>query len=706
MAATRIALLATVLAALVGACGGAARTAVAWPDAPVTLRDDTDREQAIDRLWTLPAGPARDATRARIAEATVRRIADAIEEDRPFAAALLLDQLTWMWQPDPAHVGPGLAPHLEMLKKLRAMFAKSGALEPAVQTLVLLAEVEPAQRAAHLGELDEVLAFADDLAISDNGPNAGRAQPIALLQPTALALPLPWLVDRYVGLLEERQRVVASLIDRQGASMQLVRAHHDILSTGRRIANVLARAGRVTEIQPHLARGKGLGYQDRELAARAEVLADHPSAEAYEALAATLRVDEHAADPAAALVTALSGLAAYPGDPGLLVSAAGDARTIGRIEQPIVLYEAALHGSSEVDTTTALRLGKLYGERLARLASAGRPAAAHTAWREVLVFTGKEAKAHPHTVWQQAAAVAEAALGRGLATQGLLEDARHALAASLERAPSIEAYETLSTVEVQVNRPVIARHWVAAGVAMLGDQGSGDRYRRAKLERLDADALRLEGKAKLAAERYLDSLRTWASLGDDKDLPHTIAAERALDRARVMWHLGEVGPAVELVMSAVDLDAETPATPVAAVALLVEMGRYRDALDAYHRGLGAASIDEASKVYMSLWVAAEAKRLGEPTDRLAQDYLANRQGDAWFELLARAATGRATFAELRRYATTGPRMAQLAFYGAMLGFDPSAATAAGKRGLLEEVLAAGIVFDEEYDLARAYLRQQ
>ncbi|MBA3455102.1 MAG: hypothetical protein H0T42_18575, partial [Deltaproteobacteria bacterium] len=190
--------------ALLGACGPAARPRVGWPDAPVTLRDDSDRDQAIDQMWVMPAGAERDRSRGAIAAAIARRIADAIEEDRPFAAALLLDQLTWLWQSDPATVGRGLAAHGELLAHLRAMFAKSGALEPAIQTLVLLAEVEPARRALHVTEIDEILAFADDLAIADNGVNAGRAQPLVLLQPTALTLPLPWLVDRYVRLLAER----------------------------------------------------------------------------------------------------------------------------------------------------------------------------------------------------------------------------------------------------------------------------------------------------------------------------------------------------------------------------------------------------------------------------------------------------------------------------------------------------------------------
>lgn len=707
MALARIAL----VAALLTGCASTVRPRAMWPDAPVALRDDSDRDQAIDQLWVMPPGPDRDAARAAIATAITRRISDAIEEERPFVAALLLDQLTWMWQSDPAMVGRGLAPHAEILDRLRAMFAKSGALEPAIQTLVLLAEVEPERRAAHIAEIDEILAFADELAVADNGANAVRAQPLALLQPTALALPLPWLVDRYVALLAERQHVISGLIDKQGASMELVRAHHDILSTSRRIANVLARAGRAGEIHGQLSKLRGNFGLDRELAARAEIVAEKPTADAFIDLAATLRNHEQTADPAAALSVCLSGLAKYPKEVDLLVAAATDARALGRIEQAIVLYEQALAGTTEVDTATALRLGRLYGDRIGRLASGGRPGAANDAWRDVLKFTSKEARQNPHTVWQQAAAIAESALGRGLATQGLVRDARHALTASLERAPSIEAYETLTMIEVQTDRFNEAQQWAAGGISLLGDQTIGDRYRRAKLERLAADGLRASGRTHEAASKYLDALRSWASLGETKELPRPIAAERALDVGRVMWWLGTLasdkpgehtGKAIDSVIDAVEMDADTPAIPAGAVAFLIETGQFRDAIEAYHRGLGSSASD-FYKVYMTLWIAGETKRRGEPLDRLASEYLASRHGDTWYELLARAATGRVSFEVLRTAATTGPRRAELAFYGAVLGFHPEAATAAGRKKLLEQVVAAQVVLDAEYDLARAYL---
>jgi hypothetical protein len=68
------------------ACGHAPRNKPSWPDAPIELRDDIDREAAIDQLWVTPAGPARDRMRASIADATAKRLTDAVMEDRPFVA--------------------------------------------------------------------------------------------------------------------------------------------------------------------------------------------------------------------------------------------------------------------------------------------------------------------------------------------------------------------------------------------------------------------------------------------------------------------------------------------------------------------------------------------------------------------------------------------------------------------------------------------
>jgi hypothetical protein len=239
---------------------------------------------------------------------------------------------------------------------------------------------------------------------------------------------------------------------------------------------------------------------------------------------------------------------------------------------------------------------------------------------------------------------------------------------------------------------------VARGIAILGDS-PGDRYRRAKLERLAGDAFLRASRWRDATATYLDALRTWASLGTCDNLPRAVCAERMLDSGRIEWALGEPARGVELVQRAVDADPDTPSTVAGAVAFLVEVGRLPDAIEALHRSLGSLEVGELTKVYACLWLLGDAHRRGVAPDRLATDYLAARHGDVWYELLAEAASGRADLATLRAAATTGPRRAELDFYTATLGLDPAARPVE----LLARVVDTRLVTHAEYDLARAYL---
>ena len=670
----------------VAACATARPPRPSFPDAPLELRDETDRDQAIDRLWVMPRGAARDEVRAGIVTAIARRIDDALQEDKPLVAEQLLYQLASLWQEDPEDVGKGLASQAPLIERLRAVFSKSGSAEPTIACLVLLAEISGGKRADVSAELEDILRYADDLASAENGANATRAQPIALLQPTVLVLPADWLVAKYVQLLEARQKIVAELLVKQGASIQLVRAHHDILSTAHRIAAALARAGKPEAIYAHLSTLTGIGT-DRELTARAEVVAEQPTAEAYVQLAAALRKDEHGPDPVGALAVCEAGLAKFPHDAALLAAAADHATALGRIDQPIAFYEAA----HPTDPTTVRKLGALYAERIARLGFGGRPAAARTALAAVERTTrGK--------VWTEAHAAAETALGKGMLSQGRLDDAERALTAAIDLAPSVDALETLATLHYKTGRLASAARYASEAIAA----SAGDLERRARLERIAADVARADNRPRDAAVLYLTAMHDWSELLKSPQPPKSLLAEGQLEAGRGLWFLGHTDRAVDLVLSATEEDPDSAATFASAVAFLIEVGRPVDALDALHRAL-SADVSELFKVYMCLWVLADERRRGEPKDRQAVEYLGSRHGDLWYEQLAEAATGRLDFAALRASATTAPRQAELAFYGVVLGLDPEAASPAYAKKKLVEVVEAGLVMDAEYDLARLYL---
>jgi tetratricopeptide (TPR) repeat protein len=687
-------------------CGPAGSGRATFPDAPIQLADDADREQAIDQLWAMRPGAERDAKRAHVVAVIAKRIAEALDEGRPHVAQQLLFELCALWRADPEAVGHGLADYQPLMRRLRAQFARSGTIEPTVAALVVLVEVDLPHRAAYLGELDEVLQFADELATAEHGEDAERGQSLALLQSTVLALPLPWLIDRYVGLLEERQRAVTRRIDAKQLPIRLVEAHHDVIHTAHRIANALARAGRISEIHGHLTRLNGIG-SDRELAIRAEILADQPTADAYAELARALRDDKDAPDPAAALAVCLRGLVDHGSDTGLLADGAADAAALGRIEQPIALYEQAVqvqHG--EVDAALALRLGTLYAQRIAGLALGGRPRAATTSWHEMAEFADRAARRartrRLTDVWRQVAAIAEASLGRGLASQGQLADAERELIASLDRAPSVETYETLATIYLKTERLDGARRITTVGLSLVGVETGADKYHRAKLERLAGDIARHERRPREAAALYLRAMQMWSALAKDEDLPHNVAAEGKLELARALFYIGDVDKAVEFALDAVETDPDSTGTDRAAVAFLIEVARPDDAADAVHRALGG-DLADLDKVYLCLWLLGDSHRRGAIPDRLATEYLNSRRGELWYEQLAQAATGRRDFATLAAHATTASRHAELAFAGTTLGLDRAASSPARARDRLEAVVRAGLVLDEEYDLARQYL---
>jgi hypothetical protein len=156
---------------------------------------------------------------------------------------------------------------------------------------------------------------------------------------------------------------------------------------------------------------------------------------------------------------------------------------------------------------------------------------------------------------------------------------------------------------------------------------------------------------------------------------------------------------------AIDIDSDGADTHIQVVAFLVTQGEYARALDAYHRAVIADRIGDYHKVYMSLWLLGEARRLGVAPDPLAVEYLGERDGGLWHDELARLATGRVGVAELAGRAHSRARKAELAYYTAALGAGEAGGgrPPAEIRALLEHVVATDMVLFFEYDMARRWL---
>ncbi len=705
---------------LLAACprGPAARSGpavAAIADAPWELEDVDDWLEVRDQLWGLaPGEPRRADLRVQLAAAQADRAVRWLDVNRPVQAHQALLELARLWADEPAALAAELAPARAALVRARAVFARSGADAEVALVLVLLAEIDPPGpdgRDAHLAELDEVLAFADELSVAEHGPAAIRARPIQILEGITAAVPLPALVDRFVALVAERQAALSAALRQDGATFDLVRAHTDVVRSARMIASALARAGRAGDIAAHLAAITGIGADDDLEGRAARVAAADATARDWLKLGAELRGGsrDDGDDPAAARAAYLAGLARFPDDAALAVAAARAARDRGRVHEPIRLLEqarraAAASGTSagDADAAAADLLTDLYRVRLAGLAFNDRPTEARARLRELEAFFADLERAYPGRRWEATLGDGFATLGRGLVSQGELAEATALLERAVELDRDAEDLETLATVALKQQRWAEARRWAARGLAAASDDPIGA-YRRARIHHLDGDAAAGLGDGAAAAEAWTDALSIWADF--EGELPPAIAAERLIEAGELMWKLGERDRGLGLLDAAIDVDADGSDTHTRVVAFLVVRGEYERALDAFHRAVLSTQIGEYHQVYMALWMLAEARRRGVAADPLVVEFLEGRDGLLWHDDMARLATGRITREALAARAHTRGRRAELAYYTAVLGLGADGAVRpdAEVRALLEGVVATDMVMFFEYEMARAYL---
>jgi tetratricopeptide (TPR) repeat protein len=675
-----------------------AAVADASADPPIDLVDEVDFDLARDRMWAMPTGAARGQLRAALTAVLIDRAGrhlgagkyDLLHADLLEAADLFSDE--------PDAIAAALAPHVPALTALDRAVARSGADRETATTLVLLIAADPDHADGYRAALDEVLGFVDDLAASEHGEVARGAAPIATLAPIARALPLGWLTDRYVKLLADRQARISYVLDHEQASFDLVAAHRDVAGSARAIATMLARAGRAPEIAAAIGAMHGIG-EDPDLAARARRVATGGVAADWVALARALRDSKTSPDPEAALAVCKAGLARFPADPTLAAAAAEHAAALGRVEQPIALDEAA-RAIAKGDATLAHRLAGLYRERLARLSESGRAGAARAQLAHLEAFLDGAEQQFGAGAWRADRAAARIVAGKGLLGQGDVDGARDLLARAVEAAPSAEGFQALATIAIAHEQWDDASRWTKAGLD-LPEKTPEQQFQHAKTLRLFGDAAAGAGQPRAARNAYLTALQEWADLGDKIELPPGLAGERMIESAKVLWSLGEKGHGVDLLDAAMDVDDDGSNTYVAVVEFLLGLGELDHAADAVHRAIGADGLSDYNKIYVCLYLVAEAEGAHRAVDPLALAFLRARQGALWPDDLARLATGRADVAGVSARATTRARQAELAYYRAMLdgGLDAGA-----RRALFDRVIASDLITFFEWDMARRHTR--
>jgi tetratricopeptide (TPR) repeat protein len=705
-----------VLVGLVAAVAAAAchpqprRIAAPVEDAPYRLDDDDDRAVIRGRFAELAAdAPERAGLRAELATAVGARIGEELARDRLRRAQRYVLELLGLWRDDPAAFGAEAAPLVPVLIRARDRFARAGDDDGALAALIALVEADPAHRAAWRAEVDEVLAYTDDLARATGGETAIRSRAIPALTPIVQALPVRWLVDAYVDLVAARQTAVNDVVVASGATIELVQAHADVLEASHQIAGALARGGRLEELVDRVGRLTGLGA-DRKLALAAAAIAGAPRRpEPWASLAARLRAgrkDDTSADddPGAAYAVCTAGLAVLPRNPTLLACAAEHAAGDGRPRLAARLFEQLFADGAE-DAIAAGRLGGLYRDRIGELGYAGRLRAARAEAKRLDRFLADLAGRVPTSLLRELRRDGDVVLARALISQGAVDEARAILVGVAAHAPTVDALESLAMIEADRGRFTAARGWLERAIELGGDEVI-DQLIRARLHRLAGEAAHREGKDDVALKHYVSTLSILAPLtGEDapgRSLPDDVQGLRLIESARTLWAIGEADKAIDVFEVALAADADGEDTHVQVVAFLVLHARLREATDAFHRAASSEEIGDASKVYMALWLLGEARRTGAAPDRLALELLESRRGGAWVDALARAATGRITPGELAASARSPTERAELAFYTATLALG--APPPARVRALLEEVVRSNLILVFEREAARRRLK--
>ena len=410
-------------------------------------------------MWAMPLGPARDAARAQIADAigaAARRRARTRISRSPRSRSCSSSRR--LWQDDPSAIGRGLGAHVDLLHRLRATFAKSGALEPALDALAMLAEVEPSARAARLGEIDEILEFAGGIAAARGGSarasDVDSARPIALLQPTVIALPLPWLVDRYVAALAQRQRAIRDQLA-QGHALELVGELHDVAlhraagSPPRSPAPAASTRSRNTS-----RRSTGSAKTARCARSPSRSPVPHATPAAYVELARMLRSEDHdqVPDPAARARGVRRRARAVPERRASAVGRRGRGRVCDRPARAAdrAVSRCGRGRRGRRDHRAAARPTRRRAHRPARV----RQPIARGVERVARAVEPRRLRARAthrprgRRCWRSPRPRSAAACS----VRAGFAEAEHALTGSLDHAPSIDAYEALTVLYFKTSR--------------------------------------------------------------------------------------------------------------------------------------------------------------------------------------------------------------------------------------------------------------
>lgn len=359
------------------------------------------------------------------------------------------------------------------------------------------------------------------------------------------------------------------------------------------------------------------------------------------------------------------------------------------------------------------RLGQLYLLRLSDLVGEERTTELDGALKQIEAYQARMAKAFPGESGGGGMAAALAEVGRGYYNAGRVEEALRYLDRSVQAEPNAAALELLGTVQLKRGKPQDALATLERARAVEVASQRGDPlfkvYFRARIGRLIADAMDQGGDRPAAQDARRAGVKDWDQLlGSDRLMPER-RGEAELERAKLLYELGDRDAALTAMRAAIDAVPEDEKARgqgqvyADGISFLVQRGEIEEAVDAYHKAISRGKVGEYLKVYCSLWVNDLLLRAGQPEDPLATSFLKSLRGGKWYAELARWATGQQGDEAMLQRADTVGKKAEASFY---LGLRQARA-GNGKRAeeLFRKVIESDMMAFFEYEAAGYYLRR-
>tara|TARA_R110002073_G_scaffold218689_1_gene378891 strand:- start:28389 stop:30554 length:2166 start_codon:yes stop_codon:yes gene_type:complete len=694
------------LSFVVAACGGSPQAKIPSQlgrvDAPYELAADDDLYEVRAAFEAIEIeSPLRPAKRAALATEYRRRIAVALRQGERETGFEHFEALLTLWRPSElptAHDDSTFVALVPVAESIRKTFAKSGGDIEASAALFAKARMQPQREAAHLADIDEIFRYGDELATLEHGPGAVHSRPIAILERALRVIPTSLVVDKLIALYLERQIAIKSAFRRDSSDTHQILSVHGpgVLTTTHNVVRALAVSHRLDEAEASIAAIIGIG-DDAKLRKRVEAAMTSTSPTAWLLLSASFR--ETLEDEQAALAICLEAISRYPKAPMSYVCAGETAEALGNPLLAIRFFQNALSLAPK-QRVASEALAALYEQRVSELAFSDRPNAALKQLKAFELLHKQAAKRK--TPLQPDLASAYLAMARGLVSLGELDDAHRYLARSLQLRPNLSAYEFLGTIALHQEQFSDAQKHFANALA-LPETTLNDLFQRAQLRRLSAEAL--EGKSGAEAGQIQRELAfaDWLTILSKYELSADGEAEARLEIGKLIFLLGKDEEAMSEFLAALG-NTPNDSDHADIVAFLLGNNRYQLAKDIYLDALGHHELGQYYKIYMSLWILAEAKHLALEPDYHATNYLQSLEGKLWSVRLAKFALGEGDLPALEARATTRGRRAELLYYRAVLG--PESKSPELVKQLLEEVVRGSMVLFFEYDMAKRRLREQ